>query len=44
MAHESCTAPVVVGGSGFSVMPAELMDRLNAEFGISGEGEEAFPK
>ena len=44
VAHESCNAPVVVGGSGFSVMPSELMDRLNAEFGISGEGEEAFPK
>jgi radical SAM superfamily enzyme YgiQ (UPF0313 family) len=44
VAHESCAAPVVVGGSGFSVMPAELMGRLEAEFGISGEGEEAFPK
>jgi radical SAM superfamily enzyme YgiQ (UPF0313 family) len=44
VAHESCSAPVVVGGSGFSVMPAELMGRLDAEFGISGEGEEAFPK
>ena len=43
-AREACDAPVVVGGSGFSVMPAELMPRLGADFGISGEGEGAFPR
>ncbi len=42
-AREASDAPVVVGGSGFSVMPAELMARLGADFGISGEGEAAFP-
>ena len=36
-------APIVIGGSGFSVMPAELMKRLRPDFGISGEAEEAFP-
>ncbi len=41
--HKS-TAPVVLGGAGFSVMPAELMVRLKADYGISGEGEEAFPR
>ena len=41
--HKS-TAPVVLGGAGFSVMPAELMVRLQADYGISGEGEEAFPR
>ncbi len=41
--HENSSAPVVLGGSGFSVMPAELMARLRPEFGIAGEGEEAFP-
>jgi len=37
-------APVVIGGSGFSVMPRELMTRLSPDYGISGEGEEAFPQ
>jgi len=36
-------APVVMGGSGFSVMPRELMEQLRPEFGISGEAEQAFP-
>jgi len=36
-------APIVIGGSGFSVMPAELMARLRPDYGISGEAEEAFP-
>jgi radical SAM superfamily enzyme YgiQ (UPF0313 family) len=36
-------APITIGGSGFSVMPAELMKRLLPDFGISGEAEEAFP-
>jgi hypothetical protein len=36
-------APIVVGGSGFSVMPSQLMGRLGADYGISGEGEKAFP-
>ena len=35
--------PVVVGGAGYSVMPAQLLDALGADFGISGEGERAFP-
>jgi len=38
------TARVVMGGGGFSVMPKELMVRLRPDFGVSGEGEEAFPK
>ena len=43
-AKEACDAPVVIGGSGFSVMPKELMTRLGADYGISGEGEGAFPE
>jgi len=35
-------APVVLGGSGFSVMPEALMQRLEPDYGISGEGEQAF--
>ena len=37
-------ATVVLGGAGFSVMPRDLMVRLQADFGIAGEGEKAFPK
>jgi radical SAM superfamily enzyme YgiQ (UPF0313 family) len=36
-------APVVLGGSGFSVLPAELMHRLRPDYGIAGEAEGAFP-
>jgi radical SAM superfamily enzyme YgiQ (UPF0313 family) len=35
-----CTAaPIVIGGSGFSLAPLPLMQRLGVEFGIVGEGE-----
>lgn len=36
------TAPVVLGGGGFSVVPRGLMEKLHPDFGISGEGEGAF--
>jgi radical SAM superfamily enzyme YgiQ (UPF0313 family) len=42
--QEMTDAPVVIGGSGFSVMPRELMERLRPDFGIAGEGELAFPR
>jgi radical SAM superfamily enzyme YgiQ (UPF0313 family) len=41
-ARSSSTAPIVLGGAGFSVMPAELMTRLKPDYGIAGEGERAF--
>jgi len=35
-----CTAaPIVIGGSGFSLAPLPLMQRLKVDFGIVGEGE-----
>ena len=37
-------APVVAGGSGFSIFAGEVLDYLNLDFGIVGEGEEAFPQ
>jgi radical SAM superfamily enzyme YgiQ (UPF0313 family) len=37
-------APIVLGGSGFSVMPRELMRVLRPDYGISGEGERALPE
>ena len=35
-------APVVLGGSGFSVMPESLMERLRPDYGLAGEAEASF--
>ena len=35
-------APIVAGGAGFSIFPDRLLSILGLEFGIVGEGEEAF--
>jgi lipid biosynthesis B12-binding/radical SAM protein len=37
-------APIVLGGPGFSIMPERLLHYCNADYGIVGEGEEAFPQ
>lgn len=37
-------APIVVGGVGFSVMPEVVLDRCQADAGVWGEGEFAFPE
>jgi radical SAM superfamily enzyme YgiQ (UPF0313 family) len=36
--------PLVMGGVGFSVMPEAVMRFCGVEYGIAGEGEEAFPR
>lgn len=36
--------PIILGGSGFSAMPNEILDYLQADYGIIGPGERAFPK
>ena len=36
-------ASVIVGGSGFSLMPVEVMAFLDADYGVVGEGEETLP-
>lgn len=33
------TAPLILGGSGFSVFPREILGLMKADFGIAGEGE-----
>jgi len=38
------TAPVVLGGPGFTIMPEHFMKFLGADYGIAGEGEKAFPE
>jgi lipid biosynthesis B12-binding/radical SAM protein len=35
-------APIVVGGSGFSILPEEILDYLTADYGVVGEGEVAI--
>ncbi|GAM08862.1 putative methyltransferase [Geobacter sp. OR-1] len=37
-------AVTIVGGSGFSLMPVELLAFLAADYGVAGEGEEALPQ
>jgi radical SAM superfamily enzyme YgiQ (UPF0313 family) len=42
---ETCRASgtVIVGGSGFSLMPLEILTAVGADYGIAGEGEEVLP-
>ena len=35
---------VIVGGSGFSLMPLEVLAAVGADYGIAGEGEEVLPR
>ena len=35
-------APIVVGGSGFTLLPEGVLDFLGADYGVVGEGEQAF--
>jgi radical SAM superfamily enzyme YgiQ (UPF0313 family) len=41
--HGRWDCPVVLGGSGFSILPQELLELTTADFGIIGEGEAALP-
>ena len=34
---------MVLGGAGFTVMPRTILEYLDADFGVVGEGEMAFP-
>jgi len=37
-----CKAPIVLGGAGFSIFPRSVLNYLNADMGIQGEGEASF--
>ena len=41
-ARRCTTAPLVLGGSGFSVEPQGWLSRLDVDYGVVGEGEAAF--
>lgn len=38
------TAPIVLGGAGYSIFPEQVLKFLGADMGILGEGELAFPE
>lgn len=40
--RECSSSKLVIGGSGFSLAPEELLRHLNVDFGIMGEGEEVL--
>jgi radical SAM superfamily enzyme YgiQ (UPF0313 family) len=40
---DTVNAPIVLGGSGFSIAPAEVLDYCEVDLGVAGEGEEALP-
>ncbi len=42
--QEVSQVPIILGGSGFSVFPEEVMAYTNADYGVVGEGEELFLK
>jgi lipid biosynthesis B12-binding/radical SAM protein len=41
-AREVSKAPIVLGGSGFSLLPDEILAATGADYGIVGEGEQAI--
>lgn len=40
--HAVCPAKIVMGGSGFSILPEEILSVTGADYGIVGEGEASF--
>jgi len=40
--HAVCKAPVILGGSGFSILPQAYMRELDGDWGVAGEGERTF--
>ncbi len=41
--REAGPAPLVLGGAGYSIFPAPALAYLEADYGVAGEGEHAFP-
>ncbi len=38
-----CSAPIVIGGAGYSIFPEAALTYLGADIGVRGEGESIFP-
>jgi radical SAM superfamily enzyme YgiQ (UPF0313 family) len=41
--RSSTSAPIVLGGAGYSIFPDAAIAYLGADFGVSGDGEAVFP-
>ena len=41
--RQACSAPIVLGGPGFNYYARDWLDYLDLDYGIRGEGEQAFP-
>lgn len=41
-AKQLSKAPLILGGSGFSIFPSEMLHYFDVSYGVSGEGEETF--
>jgi len=44
VSHCSGRAITIVGGSGFSLMPVQILAHVGADYGLAGEGEEMLPR
>jgi len=42
-ARRFTNAPFILGGSGYTIFPREILDYTGADYGIAGEGEETLP-
>ena len=40
--RKQCSAVIVVGGSGFTLLPEAILNFLEADYGVAGEGESSF--
>jgi len=43
LCRQLSAAPIVLGGAGYSIFPQSALEYLEADMGIQGEGEAAFP-
>jgi len=41
--RQASSAPIVLGGAGYSIFPRQVLEYLGADAGVAGEGEEVFP-
>ena len=41
--RKACSVPLILGGAGFSLFPARLMNLFNADYGIVGEADATLP-
>ncbi|MBN1341276.1 MAG: radical SAM protein [Phycisphaerae bacterium] len=42
VARRNTSAPIVLGGCGFSIFPSQIMDRCGVDLGVVGDGEDVM--